>query len=248
MSQSNSSIRITRDIHRRAKLSVSFLLALWLGAASASEPSVPVTLDATNLRQGQFTYQLSVKGKLIGTTVIEIRQHTPAEFHIRFDSKDVQQSWSSTFTKGFEPIAAELHMPGRKEPYHMTLRYSASAVSGEETRGTQTAPVSAAISRQVIDQRVDWAAMMATEFTGNAASFDVYDPGTGLSRLTATKLPAKAMDGVLGRQRAIDLHYTIQKKDHAESYVVYATASAPRVMLREDMPGDLVAELIAVAD
>ena len=163
------------------------------------------------------TYQLSVKGNPFGTTVIEIRQRTPTEFQIRFESKNLQQSWSSTFAKGFDPIAAELHMPGRKEPYHMALHYSAPAVSGEETRGAQTEPVRAAIGGQVIDQRVDWAAMMATEFTGDGVSFNDYDPGTSFSRLTGTKLPVKTMDSVLGRQRAIELHYTIQKKDRAES-------------------------------
>jgi hypothetical protein len=112
----------------------------------------------------------------------------------------------------------------------------------------QTQAVSAAIRGQVIDQRVDGAAMMAAGFTTNGVSFEDYDPGSGFSRLTGTKQPGKDMGSLLGRQRAAELHYTIHKKDHAQSYVVYATESLPRAMLREEMPRDLVAELIAIED
>ena len=226
---------------------------VWVGAACASDfaradEALPPAFDAAKLRKGRFTYKVTQNGKDLGQATIEIRRQRSGEYRIRFDSKDVAQSWSSTFDAQFKPIDAELHMPARKEPYHMSLRYSATEVSGEETRGKAKAPVSAQIAGQVVDQRVDWAAMMAADISERGLIFRVYDPGSAFSDLVGMQQKTEPFDSVLGRQPAILLRYTIQKKDHAENYLLYATESLPRVMLREDMPNGLVAELVAVEE
>jgi len=41
---------------------------------------------------------------------------------------------------------------------------------------------------------------------------------------------------------------TIRKEDRAESYSVYTTQDKPRIMLREDMPGELVSVLVAMEE
>jgi hypothetical protein len=222
---------------------------LWFVAPlRAGEPAAPqpVRFDAAQLREGRFTYELRSDGELLGTSVIEIRRRTPDEYLIRMDAPAVKQHWSASVGRRFNPFTASLEMTGGKSPYRMSLSYSANEVSGTELKAGATHPVAAVIKRQVVDQRVDWAAVMAAQFPGgNNIEFDVYDPGTGFSMLVGTKMPAKRIAGVLGKQPAIRLDYTIHKADHTESYSVYATKSEPRVMLREDMPNGLVALLVA---
>ncbi len=222
---------------------------LWLGSlCGAAENPVAsrVAFDAELLRQGIFTYQLSVEGKPVGTAKIEIRRLPSGEYRIQSDAEDFGQRWSSTLKRDFTPLAAELHMPTRKIPYHMSLRYSGKRVMGEEVRGDAKTPVAAPLSGQVIDQRVDWAAMMAAVVPASGVRFGVFDPGSAISPVEGSRKPAEPIDSVMGKQNAIALHYTIRKTDHEENYVVYATESLPRVMLREDMPNDLVATLIAI--
>jgi hypothetical protein len=225
---------------------------LSFAAASADTPTTPprVAFDATRLREGVFKYELRRNGELLGTSTIEIRRETADEFLILMDAREISQRWSARVGRRFNPLAAKLEMFSAAKPYRMSLLYSDTQVSGTETKhgpkGPVTTKVKATIQRQVVDQRVDWAAMMAAQF-GKAKSveFDVYDPGTGFSRLVGTKTDVPPIAGVLGKLPAIRFDYTIHKKDHAEAYSVYGTQVEPRIMLREDMPNGLVALLVA---
>jgi hypothetical protein len=224
-------------------------LAMCLGARTSLAADPGVVFHAADLRQGRFTYELTLKGKPLGRATIEIRREVSGDFRISFDSDDVKQRWSSTLGPRFTPVAAELEIGNRVPPYVMSIRYFDATVSGTESDGSSTRAVAAALHGQVVDQRVDWAAMMAARFPkGGRATFEVYDPGTGFSRLEASTVPAEPITSVLGRRAAIRLDYTIHKGDRPESYSVYATKSRPRVMLREDMPGGLVSVLVAIAD
>jgi hypothetical protein len=218
--------------------------------AAAILPAVSVAdvaFDATRLREGRFTYQLSIKGKPLGNAVIEIRRLPSGDFRISFDSNDVDQRWSSQMTRAFVPLAAELQMPGKAVPYRMSIRYDGAEVSGTETRGRSAHPVSATLEGQVVDQRVDWAAMMAAEFSeGGKIEFLVFDPSTALSPLLGSTTSADPIASVLGTSDVIRLDYTIRKTDHTESYSVFATREIPRVMVREDMPNELTSVLIAI--
>lgn len=243
---------VGEDYHLRMPiLTVFAVLAalLFSGVASSADASrgsaKPVVFDAEQLRQGIFTYQLTSKGKPAGVAKIEIRALSSGDYLIRSDADVFRQSWSSTFKWNFVPVSAELHMPGRDPPYRMSLKYSGARVSGEESRGSDRTAVDAALAGQVVDQRVDWAAMMAAVIKGSIR-FDVFDPGTGISRLEGSRKASDPIDGVTGRPDAIALRYTIHKTDHDENYIVYATEALPRMMLREEMPNELVADLIRI--
>ena len=206
-----------------------------------------VDFDAAGLREGKFTYQLSIEGKPLGVAIIEIRNAGKDECTVTFSSKDIDQSWRSSFGPRLTPLAATLDMPKGESPYSMSLRYSGKGVSGTESAKGSSKPVAATFDRQVIDQRVDWAAMMAAEIpNGKSVEFAVYDPGTGLSRLVGSAAESKPVGGVLGDLPTTRLDYTIHKEDHTESYSVYATKSKPRIMLREEMPGGLLSVLVAM--
>ena len=233
------------------RLAVLVAATLSFARAIADTPATPphVVFDATRLREGVFKYELRRNGEVLGTTTIEVRRERADEFLILMDAREISQRWSARIGRRFNPLAAKLEMFTGVKLYRMSLLYSDTQVSGTEIKpgpkGPLTTKVKATIQRQVVDQRVDWAAMMAAEF-GKAKSveFDVYDPGTGFSRLVGTKTDVPPIDGVLGKQPAIRFDYTIHKKDHAEAYSVYGTQFEPRVMLREDMPNGLVALLV----
>lgn len=218
-------------------------------ATPSSSHGDHVSFDAATLRQGKFTYQISLKGEILGIAIIEIRSTSKSEYRITFESMDIEQSWSSSLGRHFNPLVAKLDMPGGESPYSMSLRYSRNGVSGTESANGSIKPIVAAFSQQVVDQRVDWAAMMAAEIPNEKAiEFSVYDPSTGLSRLVGSSAESKPLGGVLGTLPTIRLDFTIHKDGHLESYSVYATKNRPRIMLREEMPGDLVSVLIAAEE
>jgi hypothetical protein len=54
------------------------------------------------------------------------------------------------------------------------------------------------------------------------------------------------MNRLGGWHATITLSYTICKGEEAEDYTVYATTDSARVMLREEMRGNVVAELVRI--
>ena len=220
--------------------------------AIADTPTTPplVVFDATRLREGVFKYELRRNGELLGISTIEVRREKADEFLIFMDAQEIAQRWSARIGRRFNPLAAKLEIFSGAKPYRMSLLYSDTQVSGTEVKqgpnGPVTTKVKATLQRQVVDQRVDWAAMMAAQFgKEKSIEFDVYDPGTGFSRLVGTKTDVPAVAGALEKLPAIRFDYTIHKKDHIEAYSVYGSQLEPRIMLREDMPNGLVALLVA---
>ena len=138
-------------------------------------------------------------------------------------------------------------MRGKKGPYAMTLEYEGAQITGEEREGGVTRPVNALAKGVVIDQRVDWAAIIAANAPAKSSiALQVFDPSTGSSTMLGKIGDTQSMSGAWGNAEAVRLDYTICKRDHLEQYTVYATRETPRYMLREDMPNGLVSELIRI--
>jgi hypothetical protein len=204
------------------------------------------TFDASRLKEGRFTYRTTLKGESLGETVIEIRR-VGAQFLISMNAAEIEQGWEAKVEKSFAPVSASLSMRGKKGPYAMTLQYSGKNITGEEREAGVTRPVNVATKGLVIDQRVDWASMMAaTAPSGRAIAMRVFDPPTGLSDMVGKVGGLQSMSGAWGDVPALRLDYTICKREHVEEYTVYATNETPRTMLREDMPNGLVSELIRI--
>ena len=152
---------------------------------------------------------------------------------------EIAQSWSATLQESFAPLSAELSMKGKKGAYAMKLQYAGPEVTGEEREGDVTRPVKALVEGVVVDQRVDWAAMMAIKAPAEGSLvLRVFDPSSGSSEMLGK------IGGSNGQQLRLD--YTICKREHVEAYTVYATSETPRYMLREDMPNGLVSELVRI--
>jgi hypothetical protein len=213
---------------------------------SAADTDTQPRFDATLLKEGRFIYHTTLKGESLGETAIEIRR-VGAEFVISMSAPKIEQSWKATVTRSFAPLSASLQMRGRKGPYAMELTYVGAKITGEERQSGSTRPVKATAHGVVVDQRVDWASIMAAAVpTGSAISLQVFDPSTGSSPMLGKIGGSQPVRGAWGELDAVRLDYTICKPDHVEEYTVYATRETPRYMLREDMPNGLVSELIRI--
>lgn len=69
---------------------------------------------------------------------------------------------------------------------------------------------------------------------------------SGVSRVHCQVRDAGLMETPEGRVHATRLHYTVYKSSGAETYVVYTTAVFPRMMLREELRGNLVISLVGI--
>lgn len=204
------------------------------------------TFDASTLKEGRFTYRTTLKGESLGETVIEIRR-VGTQFLISMNAAEIEQGWKAKVEKSFAPVSASLSMRGKKGPYAMTLEYVGKNITGEEREAGVTRAVNVTAQGLVIDQRVDWASMMAaTASSGRSIAMRVFDPSTGLSDMLGKIGGIQPMRGAWGDVPALRLDYTICKREHVEEYTVYATNEAPRYMLREDMPNGLASELIRI--
>lgn len=202
------------------------------------------TFDALQLKEGRFTYRTTLRGEPLGDTVIEIRRVDPT-VRITMNAPKIGQSWEASVRRSFEPLSAHLRMQSRGTPYEMTLAYDGDKISGEERKGDTATSVSATAAGVVIDQRVDWASIMAlTATSGSSIAVRVFDPSTGFSAMLGLVGETHSMTGAWGTTDAVRLDYRICKRERVENYTVFATATPPRVMLREDMPNGLVSELI----
>ena len=224
------------------------------GHSIAAAPACPPTngadskpaFDATLLKEGRFIYRTTLKGKSLGETALEIRRAGPY-FVVSMSAPKISQAWKATVERSFAPLSASLEMLGRNGPYVMELKYASSRITGKVSEGGFTLSVNESVEGRVLDQRVDWAAMMASSAPADSSiAMRVFDPSTGLSEMLGKIGETRSMRGAWGEVTALRLDYTICKRDHLEKYTVYATRETPRYMLREDMPNGLVSELVRI--
>lgn len=98
-----------------------------------------------------------------------------------------------------------------------------------------------ALVATTIDQRIDWASLMASNLSaGESTNYRVFDLSTGSSELVAVASAGPLLQGPEGPRPTAKLDYTICKMGNPETYTMYATTELPRSMLREDLRGNLV--------
>lgn len=213
---------------------------------AAPAPTAPPRFDAGRLKQGRFTYDMTILGKAAGQFVLSIRREGKDRWRFTGDATGFDQHWEAVTTRRFAPVSALLTLKRKGQPYRMELSYGAEEVTARETTGGETRTTKSPIAPLTVDQRIDWASMMASDLAaGTAGSWSVFDAMTGSSRLLAGAAAIPAMDGPLGRQAAVRLDYSICKAGRpAETYRVYATRALPRVMLREDLREEEVSVLV----
>jgi hypothetical protein len=211
---------------------------------------VPATPDAHRLKTGQFTYKDSSNGKELGTSKIKIEKDpVSGDYHFSMQSSGyLAQRWEAVAKPSFEPISAKIRF-GEAPPY-FDLTYASGRVTGFVTsRSTagQKRHVDATVSPGTVDQRIDWAAVLSNDLQpGQRFQFSVYDPGIGTSHVLATVSPLEQVHVPAGSFPVFRITYRIEKATGTEQYVVFATESLPRMMVREDFPDGTTSELVKI--
>jgi hypothetical protein len=77
-------------------------------------------------------------------------------------------------------------------------------------------------------------------------AFTVYDPATGVSRVTGEVARAERIQVPTGTYDTMRVVYQIEKSKATERYEVLATKTEPRMMIREDFPDGTTSELIGI--
>jgi hypothetical protein len=212
----------------------------------------PPSFDASRMREGRFTYDLTEDGSAAGQFVLTIRRQPNGTWKLTGDAIGFEQHWDAVTTAQFKPLRATLIMRRQDQPYRMELRYNAEHVTAIEitSNGAATQSHKSRTEKSpaaTVDQRIDWASMLASDLVpGQTAGFYVFDALTGSSPLCASASRAPRMSSPLGDQNVIRFDYRVNKRGETEAYTVYATDAIPRVMLREDLRGHEVAILSRV--
>jgi hypothetical protein len=214
------------------------------------------SVDAARLKTGQFTYRSVDHGKNVGKGEILIRKLADSEnyefsedFKFSEEYKGFRsQRWQSVATSGFEPISATLSFAeGDGYATVFDLKYVPGRVTGFDIKRNNSGTghsVDAALPANTVDQRIDWARVLANDLvTGQQFEFNVYDPGTGVSRAAAQVGDIERIQVPAGTFDAYRVNYQIQKSGRTEEYQVFASQNLPRVLLREEFPNGSVDEL-----
>lgn len=247
------------SLARRGWIS-SGALALLVACAPAvsspkNEPRPP--FDAGRLREGRFVYQTTLAGKDAGTSTISVTSLDAHTYRLRNEvTGDFRQTWETTASTAMQPLAATLGLGADDNKARtMRLSYDAHAVTGSATRidpegGSRTDPVSAELPPDIVDQRVDWAALMALPLDGQGpVSFTVYDPWTGISPVVARFGKSDPATVPAGTFPVLHVVYRIEKAGRrVEQYELWVTESVPRFLVREDFPDGATTQLVRIAD
>jgi hypothetical protein len=102
---------------------------------------------------------------------------------------------------------------------------------------------------EVVDQRVDWAAVTASDLKpGRKFEFEVYDPNIGVSRVTVRVAGAVSIKVPAGQFEVYRATYQIGKRTGVEQYQVLVTVRTPRMLVREVFPDGTTTDLVSAAD
>jgi hypothetical protein len=230
-----------------------FALALMAaGDLDADAGRLGRQIDARRLQTGEFTYRDSAKNKVLGESSISIRLDAH-DTNYRFSVQTTgyaDQHWESVASPSLSPISARLSFgKGADQPAAFQLDYSNGKVTGfalgrHSSELKSQIPVNASIDSNTVDQRIDWATVMAFDLRkGSRFGFNVYDPVTGSSEVRARVSPRRRIDVPAGTFHVLAVTYWVKKSTGAERYIVYATETLPRFMVREDFPDGTISEL-----
>ncbi|RIA44608.1 hypothetical protein DFR49_2855 [Hephaestia caeni] len=216
-------------------------------AASAICPAQPA---AALLQTGTFVYVDFEHGKTIGHDRIVIAAQPDGRY--RFSNTAIgyaDQAWTAVTRADFSPLSAVLEFgpEGHRRPM-FDIRYAPGRVTGlrypRHPAGTAPVTVHDTVGPCVIDQRIDWASVMARKLEDGARfTFQVYDPAIGISTASATVEDGGTIHVPAGDIDVFKITYRIEKKTGSEQYVVFASKALPRIMVREDFPDGVSSQL-----
>jgi hypothetical protein len=232
------------------------IVPLVLGAvAAAALAQARPDLDAERLKAGLFRYRTVVDGKDAGGSEIRIRRTDSGGFVFSNRVEGTfSQSWEAVATRAFEPVSAKLTMGSGPEARTIFDLHYSQQLGGRVTGMASSGKGADRVERRVddpiaadtVDQRIDWAAVMAAKSAnpGEELRFHVYDPGTGHSPVEARVLGLETTTVPAGTFETARIRYRIEKNRGAESYEVLVRMAIPRFLVKEQFPNGAVTELV----
>lgn len=214
-------------------------------------PATAQQFDATRLKTGTFAYTVRDKQKEIATGVLSIERRSPGSYAFQGTfTAAACQHWESNAGRNFEPVSALLRFckDGTNRAI-FELDYKSQRVSGVKYQGKppdiKSVKVDSAVPANTVDQRIDWAAVMALNLKpGLKYQFGVYDPGTGISPLVGSVDGAEHATVPAGSFEAYRLVYQMKKPGGDEHYQSWVTVNTPRVLLRIRFPDSSIVDLV----
>jgi hypothetical protein len=208
--------------------------------------------DATRLRTGSYSFRTLVDDKEVGRSRIQISKSADSRNYVfsNLVLGSFSQSWEAVASPTFAPVAAKLSFgQGSAARAAFDLSYQGNRVTGfitSQKEAFKRREVDEVIADDTVDQRIDWAAVMALKeyVEGRECKFRVYDPSTGNS-LVSVRIGKSEKTAVLaGSFETVRISYRIDKRSGAETYEVWITKQAPRFLVKEKFPNGSVTELV----
>ncbi len=226
-----------------------------LALAMTSGQDYRPNLDAGRLRTGSFSFRTLVDGTEVGRSRIEIRRATDSGNYIfsNLVTGNFSQSWEAVASPTFAPVSAKLSL-GEGSAVHtaFNLAYQGNRVTGfitPQKEPSKRRRVDETISDDTVDQRIDWAAVMALKkyIEGQEFRFRVYDPGLGNSVVSVRIGNSETTAVPAGSFETVRISYRIDKRSGAETYEVFVTKQPPRFLVKEKFPNGSMSELVELA-
>ena len=163
----------------------------------------------------------------------------------------VCQHWESAATSAFTPIAASLRFcKDGTDRRIFDLTYDGRRVTGVATGPAPARaerPVEATVPEDTVDQRIDWAAVMALDLApGRSFAFHVYDPGTGVTPLVGRVDGRETVTAAGTTYEAYRLVYEMRKASGVEPYTSRVSVATPRVLLGIRFPNGTTSALLSI--
>jgi hypothetical protein len=223
-----------------------------LAIATASGQDARPDLDAGRLQTGAFTFRTLVDGMEVGRSRIQIRRSADSENYVfsNLVTGSFSQSWEAVASPTFAPVSATLSFgQGSAAQTAFELSYQGNRVTGfviPQKEPSKRREVDEVITDDTVDQRIDWAAVMALKeyIEGQKFQFRVYDPGTGNSLVSVRIGETQTIAVPAGSFETVRVSYRIDKRGHTETYEVFVTKRTPRFPVKEKFPNGSVSELM----
>jgi uncharacterized protein DUF3108 len=235
---------------------MSFIGIVCLGLVMAGGQIAQSDLDATRLRTGSYAFRTLVDGKEVGRSRIQIRRSADSGNYV-FSNVVIgsfSQSWEAVASPTFAPVSAKLSFgQGSAARTAFDLSYQGNRVTGfitSQKEAFKRREVDEAIADDTVDQRIDWAAVMAFKeyVEGHEFKFHVYDAGTGNSLVSVRIGKSETTAVPAGPFETVRVSYRIDKRSGAETYEVFVTKQAPRFLVKEKFPNGSVTELVELTN
>src|SRR5882757_2591082 len=231
---------------------MDFIAVVCLSMALAGGQVARPDLDATRLQTGSYSFRTLVDGKEVGRSRIHIRRSDDSQNYVfsNLVLGSFSQSWEAVASPTFAPVSAKLSFgQGSAARTAFDLSYQGNRVTGfitSQKEPLKKREVDETVAGDTVDQRIDWAAVMALEkyVEGQEFRFHVYDPGTGNSLVSVRIGESQTTTVPAGSFETVRVSYRIDKHSGPETYEVFVTKQAPRFLVKEKFPNGSIVELV----